>query len=234
LLIEIGGYNGEADDDAVTVAVFAAEGMREKGCPSSVDASAGYFTPGWCGLDRWLVAKDSFVTTSIPRVLASGYVTQHRLVAKFANRVALPFSETSSVAVDRGTLEGRLVALDENMQPRDAGSAPTPAQLGSWRFEGVLAGRSSTGDVLTGLGAFQLGDTPLCKSAFAAVRSIICNAADLSLSQDHTGADCDALSAAVGLVADPALRGGLDQDAGVPQNECTPGNVDAAEYRCAP
>lgn len=237
LLFEVAGYNGKANDDEVVVSVYLAEGLPEKGCPSSEPGPVGFFIPGWCGNDSWHVSNSSVLSgTSVPSLFGKGWVTNYQLVVPFENKVVLPFGEASNAVIDRATLEGKLVPLDEGMQERDPTIPPTPAQERLWRLKGTLVGRSSTSDILATLGAYEIGGAgPLCKgSNFPSIAQLVCSYADLSMTGDNLTAPCDALSAAIGLTADPVLKGPVnpEPDGGQMGNECSPGAPGAPEYKC--
>ena len=235
--MRITGYNGKANDTQVTVAILLGNGLPGKGCSSSVLGPAGFYIPGWCGNNTWLVSSDPVLTTNAAPVLFSefGYVHDHQLVVSFRGPVKLPLSESASVIFNQTALSGKLVGLHEDMSDRNASALPTLPEQRLWRFEGLMTGRSSTNDVLETFGNIKLGSTNLfCTQpmAFDYIIQQVCPNSDVTLSgSDNTSAPCDAVSVAVGLTAEPALTGAVS-DAGLEAGKCTPGAPTAPKYKC--
>ncbi len=238
VLLQIAKYNGLANDGKVVVGTLLGEGIHTQGCPTSVlDPQAQVWSRGGCGDDPWTLSPSSVLVTgtaTVPLVIDSdAYVRDYQLVARFNGAAPLPFNDESTIRFGSPVLTGRLVPLDETLAPRDPARAPTEKEKRLFRIEGgVLAGRVLASDLLATLGTYtKVGGSPLCaSSAFEAVRSNVCDAVDITRTpRPDPSVRCDALSAALGFVAIPAVAADV-ADASVTSTSCS--TVDAAVLAC--
>jgi hypothetical protein len=220
LLFRISEYNGSANDDRVSVAAILAEGIRAPGCDASTPdpSDSGFYSPGHCGDDSWLVAPDAlYPPKGDPAVIdVDAYVSNWQLVARFrSNPVVIPFTEVSEVSFSGAVVTAEIVPLDENLgerQPPDRTPTSREQRLFALR-NGIVAGRVSTRTLLRSVGTYisALAEGPLCKSVyFRSLRTSVCEAVDMQFAPTNppdASAPCDALSAAFGFSGLPALEG---------------------------
>lgn len=248
VLLQIAGYNGLPNDPSINVGVFPSDGVLEQPAPHpSCDAStantrldrpdATFWTPVHCGQDKWSIVEDAVIGKSRPLVpvrTGLGWVKDGVLVVSVNDSLQVPFFN-SVISLVTARLVGRLVPLDQTMKPRDPKVPPTEAEKRLWRLDdGVLAGRIPARDILAAVGSV---DDPLDKQSgkhlcttplFGTVRDEVCAYLDISSNpQRDSNLDyaCDAISAAFGFAASPALDGELlpRRD---PANECAIGEGD--------
>jgi hypothetical protein len=198
LLFQVTHYNGTPNDPQVTVGVLPSRGIAPR---DGTDAAA---PPIWDGTDTWTIDKDFVLgnPNQIPitpgRFDANAYVSNGVLVATIDFPLSLGVTAGNSVVVSLrgGVVTGRV---------EDAGA-------GRFRVaEAQLAGRWGSRALLGELpnvfvlGAFVCPGT----STYAQLKDLICKAADVTNDPTHdgVGATCDALSVALGFVAEPALAG---------------------------
>ena len=235
LLVQIAKYNGLANDDAVQVGTMVAAGIHAQGCASSVlDPSTGLYSAGRCGDDPWAIAAGAIVG-SVPLVVGTGYVRDYDLVVtQLSSAVTLPFNDETTLDFRLPSLSGHLVPLAEDLTPRDPTVPPTEKEKRLFRLEGTLTGRVLATESLGALGSYvQSNGARLCtSSAFSVIRDSLCGATDIQ-GRPSTPADptqpCDALSAALGFTAIPAVTSFVS-DAGPPDAGC--GGVDASLFAC--
>ncbi|HSO34147.1 MAG TPA: hypothetical protein VLT33_16545, partial [Labilithrix sp.] len=236
VLLQIQKYNGLANDDEVRVGTMLAEGIHSQSCPSSVlDPATKRWSAGRCGDDAWAVNPASLVG-SVPLVVGTGYVRDHRLVvARLNNAVPLPFNDESTLNFRLPVLTGQLVPLGEDLMPRDPTRAPTEKEKRLFRLDnGSLAGRVLAAEGVAAIGTYlQSNGTRLCTSpGFGLIHDSVCASADIQgkpLVPDDPTRGCDALSAALGFTAIPAVTSFVS-DAGPPPTGCE--SVDAAAFAC--
>ncbi len=205
LLLQLDGYNGEADDPSVSLAVFASNGHAP--------GDGGRSVPSFDGSDVWTIDRATTLGGADPAarprfVDPDAYVSDGVLVGRLSfPLVYMTASGPRAVRIDEGVVSGRL------------------RNDGVWRLErGRLAGRLSTRNLITALGLFPSPfDTtiPLCKSsdAFAALKPQICASADVMRASalDRKDQFCDAFSFGAGVTAVQALEGPVtDTDGGAP------------------
>jgi hypothetical protein len=238
ILLQISKYNGRANDGELVVGSIVAEGIRTQGCPTSTfDPVSEVWSKGGCGDDPWTLAPGSVLVTgsaTLPLVVGKGYVRDYQLVVRFGDAARLPFNDESTIRFGAPLLSGRIVPLDETLAPRDPARTPTEKEKRLFRIErGVLAGRVLAADLLATLGTYRKagGGGALCESpGFETVRSVICAAPDIAKTvPGNPTARCDALSAALGFVAIPAVPASV-ADASVTSTACD--SVDASTLRC--
>ncbi len=220
LLVQIGKYNGRANDKEIAVGLALSNGIREKGCASSVeDPTKGIWSPGWCGDDRWSFLPDSVIpSTKQPLIQGVGYVRDGVLIVQLDGTLLLPFNEVSVLGVGSPVIAGALVPLREDLQPRDRATPPTDKEKRLWSIaKATVAGRVKATEFLGALGTIELpradgGRTGyLCQETqFAFAREQICGALDMSSSKAldfDPRAQCDSLSTALTFTAFAALPG---------------------------
>ena len=236
VLLQIQKYNGLANDDEVLVGTVLAEGIHAQTCPSSVlDPVTQLWSVGRCGDDAWAVNPASLVG-SVPLVVGTGYVRDGRLVVpRLNNALLLPFNDESTLNFRLPVLTGQLVPLGEDLMPRDPSRAPTEKEKRLFRLDdATLAGRVIAAEGIAALGTYlQSNGARLCTSpGFGLIRDSLCSAADIQgkpLVPDDPTRGCDALSAAIGFTAIPAVTAFVS-DAGPPPTGCE--SVDAAVFAC--
>ena len=224
LILVIQGYNGMANDTAITLGPVLSPGLQtphdppdagEK--PSDCNADGGglpvVYAPRWDGTDRWS-SDTSFVLpgTAQPKRLLEGYVRDWTLVAR-ANAGANPLI---TVALGPFTVESSQALFVAQLEPLDADGRPLSRSAPGTRAKtvrisaGQIAVRTSATSVLQALsglpvetfGARLCPGNPLFKS----FKDVICAELDVMKdpAQDFGGAACDAISAGVAFVAEPA------------------------------
>lgn len=233
LLLQLGKYNGRANDGDVGVGAILADGIRTQGCPTSTfNTDTNTWSPGRCGNDLWTVDETSMIG-SVAVVGGSGYVRDYQLVVRLNARAMMPFSEEGFIALDSAVLSATIVPLGEDLQPRDVTRPPSAAEQRLFRLEGgVLAGRVPSAEILSAVGSYRPnGGAYLCTTgAFPAVQQSICDSVDVRLGEaTDRNLPCDALSIAFGFAAVPALLGPR-VDAGPRFNGCAP--TDGAALAC--
>jgi hypothetical protein len=231
LLIQIGRYNGRANDKDVAVGFALSDGIREAdgGCPGSQPSKLGTLTPGWCGNDIWTFLPEAVIpTTKQPLVQGVGYVANGILTVQIASSLLVPFDEASEITFGSPVFAGALVPLDKNLQPRDPAVPPTNEEKRLWAVtNGTVSGRMRVGNLLTALGTISTGGgTALCQGAsFALLRQNVCNGLDIASSKSLDFApdtQCDSLSAGLEFSSFPVLPGEIH--AATPSNNpCLPG-----------
>jgi hypothetical protein len=248
LLLQIAGYNGLPNDPNVNVGVFPSDGLVEEppthpSCDASTKITrldrpdATFYTPVYCGQDKWTVIKETAIGSNRPLVpvrTGSGWVKDGILVVQVNDALQIPFFN-SVIGLVTARMVGRLVPLDQNLKPRDPTVPPTDAEKRLWELrEGVLAGRIPARDILAAVGSL---DDPLDKQSgkhlcstplFGTARDAICGYLDIPSNPQRDSNlqySCDALSAAFGFAAFAALDGDLVPKRDVP-NECAIGEGD--------
>lgn len=222
LLFEVSNYNGGANDKNVRVAVYVSDGIPAPTCPGSVkDPNRDVYSPGWCGDDTWLIDARSVVSNDVPAAVLDGWVHDGELVARASPDTGIELGMFGP-AYTSFTIAGKLVALGEDLNPRDPARAPTEREKRLYRLENaILAGRIAAKDLLSQLGEMNVasdGGPPqlLCESAsFSTVKQYVCGAIDLPVSpgKDHDpSATCNALSVGYAITAMPALKGAISSD----------------------
>jgi hypothetical protein len=234
LLVQIGKYNGRANDKEIAVGFAMSDGIREKGCPTSVESEKpGIWMPGWCGDERWSFLPDAVLPASKqPLIQGVGYVSNGVLTMQVPT-LLVPFSEASVLTLGSAMITGNLVPLGEDLKARDRDRPPTDKEKRLWSItEGVVAGRVKAIDLLVGMGTIDrdlggdAGRAFLCEeSQFSFLRTAVCNGVDIASSKAldfDPGATCDSLSMALTYTAFPALPGDVRTIMNV-FNPCNPG-----------
>lgn len=202
-IVSIGGWNRQSNDPKVFVAVYLSQG-------TDINADGGDGTLKRDGTDVWTVDPASVkngeasigvdctadLTSCLPAYsTASAYVTDDTLVA----RIAVPFALSSSSGRIVIQLEDVVVAL----KLRKDGSL--------YRAEGEFTGRWPVTRVLRALSEVPVSNVPLCEQPilFDVAKGEICSGVDVTSdpATDHTGKQCDAVSAAFRFTATTAVLG---------------------------
>jgi hypothetical protein len=252
LLLVVNGYNGAADDDAVTVAPIFSHGIREEHEGGTYpDASCGKasapWPAKWDGNDRWSVPSGAIepLTGGDAVVIAPvlhGWVRNWQLVIDNRNdpsAVPIPFffGDKAVVSTD-AVVVARFVPLDAQGVELAGGGTAASFRL----VDGVLSGRATAASLLSGLGSFRIrtgidggpGDTYVCddqlKALYSDLKTTACAARDLSFDPnapaDHA---CDSLSIAVQFTARLAAIGSVFDGVGFDGGGCGQGFTDSCE-----
>jgi hypothetical protein len=188
MLIQVSGYNGQADDPAVDVALFASVGTQ--GVP-----------PKWDGTDAWPVSATSVLGGDVtkPIITSKGaYVSNHVLVAAVPS-VPITIAgahEQITITMSAGVVTGTL-----------------QSQGNGWHIsDGIIAARWYEPDIFTALSSYRDNNgKPFCTDApitYNTAKATICNSLDIL--KDGSGPKslpCDSLSMGIGFKADPAILG---------------------------
>lgn len=202
-IINIGGWNREANDPKVFVSFFLSQG-------TDVQADGGKGRVKLDGTDVWTVDPESVkdgnanigvdcsadFTRCLPAYSSSNaYIKDNVLVS----RISLPFAISASSGRIVIELEDILVAF----RLRKEGSI--------YRAEGEFTGRWPVPRVLKALSVVPVNDQPLCDqpTLFNVARAEICSGVDVTSDPgaDHAGKACDAVSAAFRFTAGSAVLG---------------------------
>lgn len=227
-VIRIDGWNGQADDDDVSIEVFPAIG---------VEAGGGGTKPAFDEDDRWVLDSrfqvGGVLEASTIRA-ARGWVTGNRLVGRFAEIVLPVFIDADPKPFEVRVRDAILTALVE-----------TDGDGNAVLRDGVVSGRWKTSDFLGQVRTIYVEDsngleqTVLCDPVpgatliYNSVKSTICDGRDIrSDSRDNAGEPCDALSAAarieaysvkkLGTFAAPPDPGVRCVDAAIPEGDDCP------------
>lgn len=202
-LITIAGWNREANDPKVVMAVYLSPGFV-----GGLDG--GKAEPKLDGTDVWAVdpvsveGGESKVGTDCAKrpndcfpvhYSTDAWVKDGLLYAKIDAPLAI------------GTSGGRIFLDFDDVQ--FVGRVLPAAS--SYRLEGEFFGRWPATRALAALGNVQIGNTPLCEQPtfYNAAKLEVCRAVDLAKThaEDDTGQPCGALSAVFGITAVPAIAG---------------------------
>lgn len=201
-LLRIQGYNGQANDRSVTVAMYGSIGV--------VGAVTG------TGKDRWRVdtATVSDADIDAPKNFATNaWVTDSVLVASIGADLTLGGGNGQPPLATKLSAGYVVARIGEN-----------------GTLTGVIAGRWELKEALTAVRALRLqGSTePMCADSgtFQFIRTSMCGAADIvsDLKADGKNNDCDALSVHVGFTGRLATFGPVEArpDSGIVGCATTP------------
>ncbi|MEZ4440586.1 MAG: hypothetical protein R3B72_15920 [Polyangiaceae bacterium] len=238
MLFRITGYNGQANDQQVTVAIYSSPGFSSNPCLPNP-------APQWDGSDEWPVD----VTSLNPPMGAGGnmgagggcgaagpaepgydvldarfssdlgYVTNHVLVAN------LPDSElvfSSKLSADPITLVGGFVM----------GTLVNEGQ--GWALRGaLLTGRWPLSEIFSLIGSVESAGMPLCTDnlLYPPIKTVLCNYPDITASVAGPATPCDSLSFGMAFEAEPAKLGIAVPPDPPTVAECPPG-TDPADDGC--
>jgi hypothetical protein len=184
LLFQIDGYNGEANDPAVTVTFLPAAGFGS--------------TPKWDGTDLWPVLQTAFDASGTPKYVSNGaYVADHTLVATVPS-IPVKFAgakSTITLSLSGAVLVGTLGNSN-----------------GAWRLQATLAARLGVNDLFRALSSYRdENGNPVCTNSgfvYDTAKTTFCTDPDITLESNlPSTAPCDAISFGMGITADPAQVG---------------------------
>ncbi|MDB5216424.1 MAG: hypothetical protein JWO86_4351 [Myxococcaceae bacterium] len=218
LLLEVFNYNGEPNDDAVSVAVITAPRLTANDCDGGLSEAGA---PTWDGCETWATSGVELLNELPTTNLLSGYVADDVLVVT-------PRQKEQEIAFALGRTSLRLgEALATARIDRGGGSGPIRLK------DGLLVGRVAADTLLAFFYRLEIGGTTaLCEQGATGVsiektlRGTLCALRDVPLraADDGKGSKCDALSFVLGFEAEPARMG----DAGPAAELACPGDLDAS------
>jgi hypothetical protein len=236
VLVRIQGYNGEPDDDQVSLSLFTSGGLDKDPC--FVDGTM----PAWDGNDAWPVDASSledpgaggggagggggcgsppppgFSVDAPLYVDTAAYVSGSVVVASLPASGILLNDEGAFIKLTGGFVTGRLAQ-----------------EGGRWQLhEGILTGRWRMTDFFQALGFMSAGGSPLCTDnpIYALFKQAVCDARDLTADVSGPTTPCDAISFAMGFEAEAAQLGWIYQGTGMPGG--CPQETDPALDSCPP
>jgi hypothetical protein len=190
MLFELAAYNGKDDDQEVSLALFAAVGVRDP-----VTSALGK-TPVWDGSDIWVGEKESFTDGEKPAFVGAGYVAGGVLVARFAKAPVTFGNSTVRLSAEEFVVTGLLI--------RDERGLPMRID------KGRIGMRISLETALDYAGGRLADGKPLCDPTGLRqqVITLACGAADLAADPrvNDPNVPCGALSYAMGFYASGAKR----------------------------
>jgi hypothetical protein len=219
VLLEVDNYNGESNDQGVTVKAFASPGTTQQ-------------PPRHDGTDVWYVAPDSVVGGSTMPPYAApkyqtfdAYVVDYVLVAHLSGGFGLVARPNAGGANNPVTLNLSDLWLSGTLVP--------PGDGGGWTItKGNVGARWPISRVLDDIHALSGSNgESLCGTDpyYVIAKSMICGALDIASnpSADNTGVPCDALGLGIGFTGEPAIIGDV-----LPLNPII--NCPDAASSCAP
>jgi hypothetical protein len=231
LLFRVRNYNGQPNDEQVTVAFFASPGRDKNTCMPQGQ-------PNWDGSDSWPIASTSLEPPTgqggaggggcgapgydfeTPRFVdAEAYVSDGVLVAA-PDELLFYFTTGNSIA------EVHLTAPQLSARIAQGGSGFTLE-------EGVIAGRWPVEELRLSFVALANGGQRLCTddAFYGNIRTAVCDHADIASELSGPTTPCDAVSFGIGFRAEPALLGPVWEPP-MPMSTCPPG-TDPVEDSCA-
>jgi hypothetical protein len=233
LLFEIKDYNGEPNDDAVTVSIYTPVkliGSGDASLPSGDAAADGgpSIIPQFNGEDTWTVAYESYLENEPakgPRVFsADAYVANNMLVSSI---------DRLDMRLRIGISPFKLVDLNVNFVATFF-TAKIAKENGLWELkDGTIVGRWRTKDLFGQVKYFPNpyvqqradagpGKYQMCTNldSYELVHQLICQAADIYSGPETPDPACDAISVAIGFRAVQAKLGGFGNLEPL-ENECT-------------
>jgi hypothetical protein len=215
LLLEITGYNLQANDDHVVVNFYVSNGLERT-------ADGGIPAPQFNGKDLWTIDPGSLSgsgsctsTDSCQAVYNdnAAYVSGGYVVAHIANPIPIGFGVRSFLGGATMILSGAVIVGELTACPN--------VPVGQVCFQlvgGTIAGRWGTQNLLSTLasipdpfvdGGFICGDS----GTYSAFKTAACAVADISQSESNDNqnplANCDAVSMALQFTAVAAQLGGV-------------------------
>jgi hypothetical protein len=193
LLVRVTGYNGEADDDHVSVALFPVA--------SSVEVPATGI-PAWDGKDQWPISTTSLADgKSVSKPL---YVDDNAYVSGGVLVAGIAHSEIRFA----GSIESITMRLTGGQIVATLTKGPNGYAL----KDGILAARWALPDVFFAISSFRDNNgKAICTNGvdYAFAKQSFCNAADILSTIGTITTPCDALSLGLGFTADPANIGSV-------------------------
>jgi hypothetical protein len=238
LLIRVRDYNGQANDDRVTLSLYPSPGLDKDPCLEPTP------TPNWDGNDRWPIPAhvlggyvggggvgggqgqggcggtggsewdvDDAVYTDV-----NAYVTDWTVVANLpeAGMVLSSGGTATPLNITAGFITARIEQVASGWALRD----------------GIFAGRWRISDFFEMLSTIENAGSYLCTDhpVYDAIKSAVCEYPDIAAELAGPTTPCDALSFGMGLEADPAQIGVVLESPTAP-SECPPG-TDPADDQC--
>jgi hypothetical protein len=210
LVLRIRGYNGQPDDDQVSVAWLVPLPFL---APPAFDGTDPWGISGSC-LNHDGTGQPNLEDPLIVDHVA--YVTGGTLVASLKGGAPLNLAANFSVIVQTAFLTGKLVK-----------------QEALWGIEdGVVCGIWRTTDLLKSVRNTQVLGQPLCTNnpAYKNVKDTICRNRDINATSTNPSDPCDSVTLAFTFIAPPA-KIKLAWDPPAPTNPCTP-ETDPANDSC--
>jgi hypothetical protein len=206
LLFKVDGYNGQKDDDQITVTLYTP-------APLNAFSPSTPIIPKWDGTDNWPIASSSLNNNDIndPKFIdKNGYVANGVLVAGIKQAdLRLSIGIASNVVVElllRFSNAFFVGELDKNAQ-------------GLWTLQaGEIGGIWNVNDLLHQLDQFpdpvlnvQTLKEPICTNSgsYITFRRLICSQVDISASGTAPTNLCDALSVGIGFTGIQAKVGSI-------------------------
>ncbi|MBI5532374.1 MAG: hypothetical protein HY898_06650 [Deltaproteobacteria bacterium] len=210
LLLRVRGYNGQPDDDQVSVA-WLVTNMRSA-------------PPVWDGTDAWPIKTTCLNPDGQgkgdlenPKIIDNNaYVSQGRLVASIKGGAPLDVNPQFSIVVTSSFIVAKV----------------TPSGSSYALEEGVLSGLWIPRDLLKQLAGAKVGGVPLCTDnpLYSDIKKQVCKARDISANSSIPSQPCDAITMAFAFVSKPALVGAVVTPT-PPEVPCTPA-TDPANDDC--
>jgi hypothetical protein len=204
-IIKVTGYNGESNDDQVTVTVLTGGDFKKYNAGSP---------PKWDGTDTWPVNDDSFNTAKQPIFVDNqAYVDNGKMVASLKTaglRLLVSLTQDANPAYLKMLLHRAYAVCDVK-----------PSTLGRWGWvlqNCTLAGVWHADDLVHQLAQFPdiINGGQLCRPAVGSTGGIypvfkqaICNRVDLFTDSNNPVGFCDALSIGVGFNTVPGIIGDI-------------------------
>jgi len=247
ILIRVRSYNGQANDDRVTVSIHPSRGRDEEPCLT------GSYEPLWDGTDMWPINANSLNvepgtggaagagtggaggagggTTAVcgdngydpddaRYVDDNAYVSDWELVANLP-QVALEFvsgDDAVPLLLTAGFVTGRIESQDSHWYLRDS----------------LVVGRWKLTDFFRLIGRIRNNDEPLCTDnpIYPLLKSAACQFPDIAAELSGPTTPCDAMSLGMAIQGYPAVLGSVLPTVH-PVSLCTP-DVDPQFDTCEP
>ncbi len=235
LLVRVQQYNGQPNDDQVSVSIYPSPGFMLDPCnpPDS--------KPEWLGDDVWPIAAvavekigggggqggqggcssqgaDGYDINAPKYVDSNAYVSDNMLVANLPAAGLLLSSASNAVRLTftAGFFTGTL-----------------KKQANGWHLDdGILAGRWKLAELFKTLSTLVAGGKPLCTDhqIYSLVKTAVCSYPDISSELGGQTKPCDAVSFGMKVQAEPALFGVVHES--VEQIANCPPETDPAADTC--
>lgn len=215
ILVRVRDYNGQPNDDAVTVIVYSSPGLDSDPClPSQVaqwdgtdafpvdalvlnEPGAGGMGTGGAGGGCGAAGPGApgYDVDDPKFVSQQAFVSDGVLVANLPASALVFSSSSGAVTID---LVGGFLTGDLQMEAN------------GWALRnGVLTGRWTLEALFAIVGRIESNDMPICKDnpLYGPIKSVLCNFPDITSSVTGAAAPCDALSFGMGFEAEAAQLG---------------------------
>jgi hypothetical protein len=219
-LFQVASYNGEPDDDQVSVTIYSSPGFTPSGGGAGGAGGAPMqdLTPDWKGTDVWTVGSDSLedgASLDNPKFVDPGaYVAGGVLVARMPALLLRFAAKDSNLSV-------RLTDVVITGSIEDAPDDDAP---GLAITNGLIGGRWPVKDIFGGLSSFRANGLSLCTNEsfkYSQFKGIVCQSVDIAASSSDPAAACDSLSFGMAFETVPAVLGGVAPPPGEGMS-CTP------------